>query len=498
MPRYAIVVDRMSDWKWSAEGFDVGTAEDFLAQPAPPQAGRRRVINLGRSYKYLSAGYFCSLFAEARGTWAMPTVGCMLDLSSKFLYCSALPDLERLLNRIVGRLAAPPSDSFVLHAFFGRADEPRFHRLAAAAFDLFRFPLMRLRLIRGHAKGKAWRIDWIRPLGLDGVAGELAPLFEGSLRSFTRAPARPKPAKRPSLYDLAILVNPADPTPPSNASALERFVRMGQAVRMDVELIGPRDYGRLSQFDALFIRETTSLPHHTFRFARRAAREGIPVIDDPETILRCTNKVFMAELLAANRVPTPKTFAIDRDVFRRGGHRQLERELGYPIVLKIPDGSFSRGVVKAENRLELIDLADRLFRGSRVILAQEYMYTTFDWRVGVLAGKPFYCCQYRMSRNHWQVVKHRGDGSIGEGGHRTLAVERVPPEVLDLAVRAAALVGDGLYGVDLKENARGIFVIEINDNPNLEHGVEDLVLKGDLYRTILDEFVRRIERSRSP
>jgi glutathione synthase/RimK-type ligase-like ATP-grasp enzyme len=493
MPRYTIVVDRAADWRWGEDGFQVLTAEEFLTHPRPRSASPQRVINLCRGYKYLSAGYFCSIFAEARGEWPMPTVGCILDLSSKALYGPALPDLERLLNQIAGRLASPPAEGFVLHVFFGRADDPRFRRLAAAAFDLFRYPLMRMRL----AKGKAWRIDWIRPIGLDGVAGRLARFFEDALRFFTRTPPRRKAAKRPALYDLAVLVNPADRTPPSDRDALERFRRAGPPLRMDVELIGPKDLGRLAQFDALFIRETTALPHHTFRFARKAAMEGMPVIDDPETILRCTNKVYMAELLAAGQVPTPRTLAVDRDAFRRGGHQRLERELGYPVVLKVPDGCFSQGVVKAENRLQLVDLADRLFQRSRVILAQEYMYTAFDWRVGVLGGKPLYCCQYRMSRNHWQVVKHRGDGSMGEGGHRTFAVEQAPAAVVETAVRAAALVGDGLYGVDLKENGHGVFVIEVNDNPNLEHGVEDLVLKGDLYRLILEEFVRRIEQSRT-
>ena len=36
----------------------------------------------------------------------------------------------------------------------------------------------------------------------------------------------------------------------------------------------------------------------------------MPVIDDPTSIIRCTNKVYLAELLTANGVPTPKTVMI--------------------------------------------------------------------------------------------------------------------------------------------------------------------------------------------
>ena len=65
--------------------------------------------------------------------------------------------------------------------------------------------------------------------------------------------------------------------------------------------------------------------------------------------------------------------------------------------------------------------------------------------------------------------------------------------MVETALKAANLIGDGFYGVDLKQNERGVFVIEINDNPNLDRGVEDAVLKDELYIRLLQEFVRRLE-----
>jgi predicted ATP-grasp superfamily ATP-dependent carboligase len=65
--------------------------------------------------------------------------------------------------------------------------------------------------------------------------------------------------------------------------------------------------------------------------------------------------------------------------------------------------------------------------------------------------------------------------------------------VVSLALRAAELIGDGLYGVDLKQTEQGIYVIEINDNPSIDMGCEDAVLKDDLYRRILQEFVHRLD-----
>jgi glutathione synthase/RimK-type ligase-like ATP-grasp enzyme len=53
-------------------------------------------------------------------------------------------------------------------------------------------------------------------------------------------------------------------------------------------------------------------------------------------------------------------------------------------------------------------------------------------------------------------------------------------------------VGKGLYGVDIKVVNDQPIIIEINDNPSLEHGVEDQILGNELYRIILREFVNRL------
>ena len=52
-------------------------------------------------------------------------------------------------------------------------------------------------------------------------------------------------------------------------------------------------------------------------------------------------------------------------------------------------------------------------------------------------------------------------------------MQHAPREVLRLALQAANPIGDGLYGVDIKTvNGRHV-LIEVNDNPNIDRGVED-------------------------
>jgi glutathione synthase/RimK-type ligase-like ATP-grasp enzyme len=50
--------------------------------------------------------------------------------------------------------------------------------------------------------------------------------------------------------------------------------------------------------------------------------------------------------------------------------------------------------------------------------------------------------------------------------------------------------------VDLKQSGDRVVVIEVNDNPNVDEGVEDLFLGAALYHEIMAEFLRRMELNR--
>jgi glutathione synthase/RimK-type ligase-like ATP-grasp enzyme len=82
------------------------------------------------------------------------------------------------------------------------------------------------------------------------------------------------------------------------------------------------------------------------------------------------------------------------------------------------------------------------------------------------------------------------------GGYETVSVGHAPASVVKLALRATALIGNGLYGVDLKQIGDRPVVIEVNDNPSIDAGVEDGHLGDKLYLQIMQEFLRRMERKR--
>jgi glutathione synthase/RimK-type ligase-like ATP-grasp enzyme len=286
---------------------------------------------------------------------------------------------------------------------------------------------------------------------------------------------------------LAILRSPDCPFTPSNPAAIQKFQEAAELLGMRPELITRSDTQRLTRFDGLFIRDTTSINHYTYQLARQTSAAGMVVMDDPDSILKCSNKIYMAELLGKHHLPMPRTLMVNR-----GSLDQVIPVLGLPCILKQPDGCFSMGVEKAESREDLAIKAEALFGASEVILAQEYLPTRFDWRVGVLDRQPLFVCRYFMAPGHWQIIKHDADGSH-EGYTEAVPVSKTPQEVLDIALRAANLIGDGFYGVDVKQCGRQCFVIEINDNPNVDAGNEDGILRDDLYRGVMGVFKQRIE-----
>ncbi|MBP0615139.1 RimK family protein [Jiella mangrovi] len=484
MSQWVVLAGRLSDLDNSATPHKVMTSRDYLARPGLFRGQRPKIINLSRSYTYQSRGYYASLLAEARGHRIIPSVETMIDLSEKKLYENALPELDSVLRKAC---AKGETVSSPIRIYFGYACDARLERFAKLVFDWFRAPALDIHIEPNAAVPTIKRIAF-SPLGKFDD-GEMARLY-AAMERYTAREWRAAKTKTPAKYAFATLYDPREELPPSSVDTLKHWSRVAARLGVDVEPITRKDLPRLANFDALFIRETTSISNHTYRFARRAMQEGMPVIDDPISMIRCTNKVYLNELMAANAVACPQSLMI-------AGREDLKRaadELGFPMVLKIPDGSFSRGVKKVADFAGLETLATAWLEDSDLLIAQKFMPTKFDWRIGVLGGEPLFAVQYLMANNHWQIINHETGGRPLEGGFKTFSLGDTPPHVLDAGLRAARCIGDGLYGVDLKETDDGVFVIEVNDNPNLEHGVEDQVEKDEVWTRLTRWFIDRIER----
>ncbi|MCB0413757.1 MAG: RimK family protein, partial [Bdellovibrionales bacterium] len=470
-----------SDWEPYYPSSTILTFSDYLKLEKKTDS-QIHIINLCRNFKYLSNGYYTSLLAEARGHKVIPSLKAINDLSDKSLFLLHTSSLDEVLDK---KQSQVEEGGFSLLICFGQVIDPKFAELAMKIFELFPFPILRVQF----DKKETQRIRSIKPIPLNDLVAEEEDLFASSLENFNKRLWRKTKTKKKYRYDLAILVNPEEKLPPSNNKAIKKFISAAKYYDILAEPIYRKDLPRLAEYDALFIRATTSTNHFTYTFSRKAESEGLVVLDDPTSILRCTNKVFLHEALMASKVSTPKTY------FMHAKLRQEEEvieNLGFPIVLKIPDGSFSKGVFLAKDETELKKVCHDLFRKSELIIAQEFMYTPYDWRVGILNKKAIYVCQYFMSKDHWQIYDHKGN-KTKYGESTGIGVHKAPKKIVRAAINATSKIGDGIYGVDIKEKDGLPYIIEVNDNPNIDAGVEDAFLGEDLYSRIMEEFSRRLQ-----
>jgi glutathione synthase/RimK-type ligase-like ATP-grasp enzyme len=399
---------------------------------------------------------------------------------------SAVYDIDEIINSL---LSKNKNSSFSMNVYFGQTLAKGYKTLAFKLYQIFEAPLFRVEFI----KNDKWLIKNIKILTLAGIPeSERELIYDFASDYFNR--------KRYNFsrlinykYDVAILVNPQEVNPPSNKEALEKMKKAANSKGVYVEFITKDDIDRINEFDALFIRETTNVNHYTYEFSRLAFAEGLVVVDDPWSILRCSNKIYQNELFKKHKIRTPNTIALTKNFF----NKKILEEFNYPIVIKQPDSAFSLGVIKVNNKEEADIELTKLFKKSDMVICQEFLYSEFDWRVGILDNKPFFACKYYMTQGHWQIYDWNSSEEDKSGDAETLAIEDVPEDILRTAQKAASLIGDGLYGVDLKLVNGKVYVVEVNDNPNIDFGVEDKVLKDDLYDKLINFLIERIELAKN-
>lgn len=478
-----VVLNAPQSWKFDIDGVDVIATNEYLSNTQFAGLKNARVFNLSRDYSYQSQGYYVSLIAEARGHRPLPDVKTLLDLKAPSMVKVVSDNLDELIQRSLKHVIA---SDFVLNIYFGQNGNLQYVKLSSELYKLFQAPLLRAKF----SFNKKWTLQSIKAISLNDIPEEQL----DSIRNYAgdyftkKRYDRPRPDK--SVYDVAILYSSEVEAPPSNKQAINKFIEAGEKSGFNVEIITQEDFHRLPSFDALLIRDNTKVNNHTYKFARRAQSEGLAIIDYPDTILKCSNKVYIAELLQLTNLTTPKSMII-----QQANKGEVIKTLGLPVVLKSPDSTFSLGVKKVETAEELNIQIKKMLEQSDMILGQQYMFTEFDWRIGILDNKAIFACKYYMAKGHWQIYNWlaRSKKDI-TGQFECVPVESVPPLIIKSALKAVAMVyNNGFFGVDIKEVNGKPYIIEINDNPNIDAGVEDQVTKDELYMTIMLSLKNRIE-----
>lgn len=477
-----IVINQPSTWTFPDVNAKVISVKEYINNPIYQNNTDLRIFNLCSSYQYQRFGYYVSLLASARGQRVIPSTDTISDFKILNVVHSVAFDIDEAIQQALSKIK---TTQFSIVIYFGQTAEKGMNKLASKLYQLFETPLFQVDFIK-HEK---WMIKDIQVLTLNKVPGKDTEL----LQSFAQRYFNKKRFNKTKLvnykYDIAVLVNPEEKTPPSCQTALKKLKQAANKKGLYLEFITHNDLDKINEFDALFIRETTSVNNHTYEFSRMAYAEGLVVIDDPWSILKCSNKIYQNELFKKHKILTPSTTIFTKNLF----DKKTLINFNYPLVLKQPDSAFSLGITKVENAEEANLALSQLFKKSDMVVCQEFLYSDFDWRIGILDNQAIFACKYYMSTGHWQIYNWKGEAEDNSGDSETIAINQVPENVVKTALKAAALIGDGLYGVDLKEINGLVYVVEVNDNPNIDYGIEDLVLQDELYEIIIDSIQRRIE-----
>jgi glutathione synthase/RimK-type ligase-like ATP-grasp enzyme len=273
------------------------------------------------------------------------------------------------------------------------------------------------------------------------------------------------------------------------SEALENFRRVAHEKGHSFDFMFRERISDIPKYDAVLIRATTDPLFTAYVVSKTAWELGLKVVDDPQSIQICGNKIHLYDLFKKYDVPHIPTLFLNKDEMHHKRFLEVFEHLGKPAVVKAPYTSFSRYVEKVACETSFRDVAKRFFRKSDLLAVQTFMPTAFDWRVGVLKRQVLYVCKYMMPKGRWKHgCKRRGKPTFVWGRTFSLNRENAPSALKETALKACDVIGNGLYGVDIKEIDGKYVVVEVNDNPSIYAGYEDYRNK-DLYGKIIDYLV---------
>jgi glutathione synthase/RimK-type ligase-like ATP-grasp enzyme len=272
---------------------------------------------------------------------------------------------------------------------------------------------------------------------------------------------------------------------PREEGALQNFKQAAEEQDHEFHFLFREDIDTIPNYNAIFIRATTDPLYTSYIVSKTAWELGLKVIDDPESIQICANKIHQYALFEKYNVPHIPTLFLNKDELHHKKITDVFETLGKPVVIKAPYTSFSRYVEKAACETSFRDIAKRYFKKSDTIAVQKFVPTQFDWRIGVLNDQVLYTCKYMIPKGRWKHgAKLRGKPTVIWGRTVSMKKANTPLRVRDVALKACRVVGKGLYGVDIKEVNGEFVVVEVNDNPSIYAGYEDLRDK-DLYSKVI-------------
>ena len=218
----------------------------------------------------------------------------------------------------------------------------------------------------------------------------------------------------------------------------------------------------------VFPRTGSGTTYYIKAVIRHFERMGVPVINSSDAIDNVKDKLYTHQILAQSNLDIPNTMLLKHPI----DIDFVEKNIGFPVIVKKISGSYGRGVFLCENKKQLNQLVTmaELTKKSYDIIIQEFIKDTWgkDLRVMVVNNKVIGCMMRQATDDDFRANITRG----GEG---------FPYEVNEqidwLSVESSKALGLDIAGVDLLFQNGGYKICEVNSNPGFE-GMEMFTKKN--------------------
>lgn len=211
--------------------------------------------------------------------------------------------------------------------------------------------------------------------------------------------------------------------------------------------------------DFILCRTGAETDYFTLALLRHFERRGVRLINGPATIELVSDKLHTLQELNRAGLPIPRTilgkFPMDAAL--------VERELGFPLIVKTLKGTRGAGVLKCEDRSQFEDLAGLLesAEAQADFILQRYIRASHgrDVRVLVVGGRVVAAMERRSLTGGF-----KSNVSLGGVG----VAYNPPPDMAELAVQAADVLDLDVTGVDILFDEEGYRICEANSAPGFQ------------------------------
>ncbi len=227
--------------------------------------------------------------------------------------------------------------------------------------------------------------------------------------------------------------------------------------------LGVRYQGEfLGKPDAVIPRIGSSVTSYGASVVRQFELMGVFSVVSTEALLRSRDKRSALQYLAAHQIPVPDSVFMAMPDNMDSALNVLGDQ--YPVIIKMLQSAQGDGVFLGENKGAAKSLIASFIRLKEEILLQRFIKESDgkDIRVFVVGGEVVATMERSAQQGEFRSNLHRGG---------TARKMKITEEEADISIRAAALMGLKVAGVDILRSEVGPMVLEVNASPGLE-GIE--------------------------